>query len=90
MDITQKNDIENCIKEIEEKHGSIDILISNAGVSLRGTVSQTTIDVHRKMMEINYFGPVNLVKGNFHVCVLSVVKEQWRSGRALDLYPRES
>ena len=63
--MTQKDDIDNCIKEIEEKHGAVDILISNAGVSLSGTVAQTTIDVHRKMMEINYFGPVNLVKGNY-------------------------
>ena len=68
--MTQKDDIDNCIKEIEEKHGAVDILISNAGVSLRGTVAQTTIDVHRKMMEINYFGPVNLVKGNYVlVCI---------------------
>lgn len=62
MDVTQKNDIDNCIREIEEKHGEIDILISNAGVSLRGRVIDTSIDVHRKMMEINYFGQVNLVK----------------------------
>jgi len=62
MDVTQKKDIDNCIQEIESNHCFVDILISNAGVSLRGTVIDTDIEVHRKMMEVSYFGPVNLVK----------------------------
>ena len=65
MDVTQKSNIELCLQELASKHegASVEILISNAGVSLRGTVLATDIEVHRKMMEINYFGPVNLVKG---------------------------
>lgn len=63
MDVTKYDDINNCINEVQTKYGSIDVLISNAGVSLRGSVVDTNIDVHRKMMDINYFGPVALVKG---------------------------
>lgn len=65
MDVTKKAMIDQCVDELQTKHGvTVDILISNAGVSLRGSVLDTEIEVHRNMMEINYFGPVNLVKGN--------------------------
>lgn len=64
MDVSQKSSIDDCIQELASQHKvTVDILVSNAGVSLRGTVLDTDIEVHRKMMEINYFGPVNLVKG---------------------------
>lgn len=63
MDVTKIDDITNCIVDIEKRYGNLDVLISNAGVSLRGTIADTSIDVHRKMMEVNYFGVVNLVKG---------------------------
>lgn len=63
MDVTKVEDIDNCLNDVQTKYGNINILISNAGVSLRGSVVDTSIEVHKKMMEINYFGPVNLVKG---------------------------
>ena len=68
MDVSQKSSIDDCIQKLASEHKvTVDILISNAGVSLRGTIMDTDIEVHRKMMEINYFGPVNLVKGKWVV-----------------------
>ena len=67
MDVSQKSSIDNCIQGLASQQKiTVDILVSNAGVSLRGTVLDTDIEVHRKMMEINYFGPVNLVKGKYN------------------------
>jgi short-subunit dehydrogenase len=42
--------------------GHIDILINNGGISQRGLVKDTNIEVDRKLMEINYFGTVALTK----------------------------
>lgn len=42
--------------------GHIDILIHCGGVSQRGTVAETSIDVDRRIMEINYFSTVALTK----------------------------
>lgn len=42
--------------------GRIDILVNNGGVSQRGTVVETEMDVDRRIMEINYFGAIALTK----------------------------
>ena len=43
--------------------GAIDILINNAGMSYRGSIEDTDIEVHQKLMTVNYFGQVALTKG---------------------------
>jgi short-subunit dehydrogenase len=42
--------------------GHIDILINNGGISQRSLVADTTVDVDRRLMEVNYFAPVTLTK----------------------------
>jgi len=42
--------------------GHIDILINNGGISQRSSIIETTIDVDRKLMEIDYLGTVALSK----------------------------
>nr|XP_051695739.1 dehydrogenase/reductase SDR family member 7B isoform X5 [Oryctolagus cuniculus] len=48
--------------EITRCFGHVDILINNAGISYRGAVQDTTLDVDKRVMETNYFGPVALTK----------------------------
>lgn len=42
--------------------GHVDILINNGGISQRSLVATTSMDVFRRLMEIDYFGPVALTK----------------------------
>ncbi len=42
--------------------GRVDILINNGGVSQRARADETSIDVDRDLMDINYFAPVALTK----------------------------
>lgn len=42
--------------------GHIDMLINNAGVSQRALVKDTSIEVDRQIMELDFFGPVALTK----------------------------
>lgn len=51
--------------EALERFGQIDILINNGGISYRGEVVSTSIDVDMKIMMINYFGTVALTKGEY-------------------------
>lgn len=44
-------------------HDRIDILINNAGISYRGEILDTNIDVDIKIMMTNYFSQVALTKG---------------------------
>ncbi len=41
----------------------VDVVINNAGMSYRGNASDTTMDVHIKVMMVNYFGQVALTRG---------------------------
>lgn len=50
--------------EILQCFGYVDVLINNAGISYRGTITDTTVDVDKRVMETNYFGPIALTKGN--------------------------
>ena len=43
----------------------MDIVINNAGVSFRGQVADTTLDVDQRVMLVNYFGQVAVTKGMY-------------------------
>ncbi|XP_029413948.1 dehydrogenase/reductase SDR family member 7B isoform X1 [Nannospalax galili] len=62
FDLTDPGAIAAAAAEILQCFGYVDILINNAGVSYRGAISDTTVDVDKRVMEINYFGPVALTK----------------------------
>jgi len=40
----------------------IDILVNNGGMSVRGSVKETTLSVHRRVMDVNYFGSIALTR----------------------------
>jgi energy-converting hydrogenase Eha subunit E len=43
-------------------HGPVDILINSAGVGFRGLVAETISEVDRRVMQVDYFGQVSVVK----------------------------
>jgi dehydrogenase/reductase SDR family member 7B len=47
---------------IIEKFGKLDVLINCAGVGQRSTALQTAVHVDRRIMDLNYFGPLALTK----------------------------
>ncbi len=61
-DISVKDDCELLIKTTINSFGKIDILINNAGISQRSLAKDTSIEVDRKLMDVNFFGPVLLTK----------------------------
>lgn len=80
-------------KEAETFFGPIDILINNGGLSQRDTIINTSLEVDRKLMEINYFGSITLSKTllpkmverkkGHHVIVTStvgIINTPYRSG----------
>jgi len=41
----------------------IDVLVNNAGISMRGSCQATPLDIHRRVFEVNYFGQVAITRG---------------------------
>ena len=61
-DITDIDMVTDAIKQIIEKEKKIDILINNAGWGISGAVEFTEAEEAKKLMDINFFGAVNMAK----------------------------
>ncbi|XP_054008597.1 dehydrogenase/reductase SDR family protein 7-like [Hylaeus anthracinus] len=62
LDITDINSLQSEVRKIIEIYGKVDILINNAGISYRGEVVNTNVDVDIKVMLTNYFAQIALAK----------------------------
>jgi dehydrogenase/reductase SDR family member 7B len=57
-----ESDCEFIIKKALERFGRIDILINNAGISMRALFSEVNLDVLRQLMDTNFWGTVYCTK----------------------------
>ncbi len=58
MDAASEEDNRKMIEETVNKFGGIDILINNAGISMRALFEEIGIDTFKKVMDINFYGTV--------------------------------
>jgi short-subunit dehydrogenase len=61
-DVSNENDCRHFIESTINVFGGIDIIINNAGISMRALLKDTSVDVIRKVMDINFFGSVYCTK----------------------------
>lgn len=61
-DVSRRADCENFINSTIKTFGHIDILINNAGMSMRALVKEVEADVIEKVMAVNFFGTVYCTK----------------------------
>jgi short-subunit dehydrogenase len=61
-DVSNENDCRRFIEMTHKMFGSIDVLINNAGISMRAELKDATTEVIRKVMDINFFGAVYCTK----------------------------
>lgn len=64
MDVSDLNSLPEKIAQIEKMFGHIDILINNAGISVRADVVSMAVDLDVQVMLVNYFGSVAVTKGS--------------------------
>jgi short-subunit dehydrogenase len=57
-DVANENDCRRFIESTIKVFGGIDVLINNAGISMRALLKETSIEVIRRVMDINFFGAV--------------------------------
>lgn len=61
-DVTDLARCETVIVEVMERFGAIDCLIANAGITHLSPFEETEVSVIRRVMEVNFFGAVNMAK----------------------------
>jgi short-subunit dehydrogenase len=61
-DVAQEADCKKLIELTIEKYGRIDVLINNAGVSMRSLFLDLDMEVMHRLMNVNFFGTVYCTK----------------------------
>jgi len=61
-DVSKESDCKLFIEEGISKHNKINVLINNAGISMRGIFNDTEIHVLRNLMDVNFWGTVYCTK----------------------------
>lgn len=79
LDVCEEESIQNVISEVTRKTGKIDILINNAGFSIRSAMEELDIEKMKSMYEVNVFGMVRMIQA-----VLTIMRKQ-NSGRILNV-----
>src|ERR1700754_2895396 len=57
-DVSKETDCKKFINEVVQNYGRIDLLVNNAGISMRAEVAETDLDTLRQVMDINFWGTV--------------------------------
>ena len=61
-DVSKEIDCKGFVDAVIKEFGTIDILINNAGVSMRSLVQNVDLDTIRRVMDINFWGTVYCTK----------------------------
>lgn len=81
VDVEKTESIDELVAWVKSEGHLIDFLLLNAGISQRALTLETDISVDRRLMEVNYFGGIYLVKSlkdmfierGVHIAVVSSV-----------------
>jgi short-subunit dehydrogenase len=73
LDLADSGSFGKLALRVVDHYGRIDLLVNNGGISQRSEVHETSLEVDRQIMEVNYFGNIALTKA-----VLPVFRAQKR------------
>jgi len=71
FDLCRVDEIAGLVSEAWDAFGRIDTMYCNAGISQRTLVEDTSLDMIRRIMDVNYFAPVEMAR-----CVLPLMLAQ--------------
>lgn len=95
LDLADSNSMSEKVQQALNCFGHVDVLVNNGGISQRSLIKDTSLEVDRRVMEVNYFGTVALTKAllpsmierqSGHIAVVTsavgIITTRFRSGYA--------
>ncbi len=82
LDLSDMKNVDTYVEQVISRFQRVDYLFNNGGISQRSMVSETPLEVDRKVFEVNFFGNIALTKalmqqfikqGGGHIVVTSSV-----------------
>jgi short-subunit dehydrogenase len=62
LDLSNADTLQLSTEAAIQIFGHIDVLVNNGGITQRSLVAEAALSVDRRLMEVNYFGPIALTK----------------------------
>lgn len=79
LDISKPREIEDAVKLVTNKFGTIDVLVNNAGFGLAGAIEETSMTETREIFETNFFGTLQITQS-----FLPILRQQ-KSGHIIQI-----
>lgn len=74
LDVNDDASVSSAVAGVVERHGTVDVLVNNAGVMSRGAVETMSMESAQQVMDTNFWGPIRCIRA-----VLPAMRAQ-RSG----------
>src|SRR5690606_39532209 len=65
-DVAQESDCELLIQQAVATFGGVDVLVNNAGISMRALFADLDLSVLRRLIDVNFWGTVYCTKFAMH------------------------
>ena len=62
LDVCDEASVNDTITGVIETHGTIDVLVNNAGVSTSGPIETQSLDLAARLMDTNFWGPMRTIR----------------------------
>ncbi|MEE2996665.1 MAG: SDR family oxidoreductase [Pseudomonadota bacterium] len=62
LDVTDEKAVIAAAQQVIDRFGRVDVLVNNAGLTQRSLIAETSLDVYRRIMDVNFFGPLLMTK----------------------------
>lgn len=62
LDVNDEASVASAVAGVIERHGTVDVLVNNAGVGSRGAVETMSMESAQHLMDTNFWGPIRCIR----------------------------